>query len=318
MPSCQDRSPVPTRSQPNLILGVAEGMSWQAIEPFVVSLMRTRFEGDVLLFIADLERSTIRSLRSAGIDVVTMRRLQLPGRLLYPYHARLRRLHRIYPEIIRWASSLSRHPALTSARMAAPISVRDVRRFFLYYRHLSKHGQSYANVMLTDVRDVIFQSDPFDFDFGDHLHSFLEDPRKTLATEPHNRKWLQAAFGDEVLNDIGGCPIACAGVTIGPQELVLSYLGVMVEFLLKLTHQDTGLDQAVHNYVLHKGLVPQAHLIPNGAGAVATLGIVPDEDVNALLDAPVLHQYDRHPVLAKMLLQRLAETESRFREARGV
>jgi len=83
----------------------------------------------------------------------------------------------------------------------------------------------------------------------------------------------------------------------------------MVDFLLKLRHQSVGLDQAVHYYVLHTGLVPQARLIPNGSGAVATLGIVPPEDVQGLLDAPVLHQYDRHPALAQTLRRRLAEAE---------
>jgi hypothetical protein len=117
--------------------------------------------------------------------------------------------------------------------------------------------------MLTDVRDVVFQSDPFDFDFRNQLHCFLEDARETLATQPHNRKWLQAAFGDAVMNELGASPISCAGVTIGPQELVLSFLSVMVDFLLKLPRQGTGLDQAVHNYVLQKRLVPQPCLDSN-------------------------------------------------------
>jgi hypothetical protein len=303
---------VPSPSRPNLILGVAEGMSWQAIEPFVVSLRRTGFEGDVVLLVADLDRSTLDSLAAAGVDVVTVRRLQVrvAGRRLHPYHARLRRLQPLYPTAIRWASSFAPDPRLAAARLAAPISVRDVRRFFVYYRHLSNRRDTYANVMLTDVRDVLFQGNPFDFEIGERLHCFLEDSRERLATQHHNQKWLRAAFGDEVVSELGDRPISCAGVTIGSDELVLSYLGVMVEFLLKLRQQGTGLDQAVHNYVLQKGLVPHARLVPNGAGVVATLGTVPEHDLNALLDAPVLHQYDRHPVLANALLQRLAGTEA--------
>jgi hypothetical protein len=95
-------------------------------------------------------------------------------------------------------------------------------------------------------------------------------------------------------------------VTIGPTELVVGYLRVMVEFLLRLRLQTTGLDQAVHNYVLHSKRVPSALLVPNGAGIVATLGIVPAEDVDPLLGAAVLHQYDRHPALSASLLEALA------------
>jgi hypothetical protein len=303
------RRPLAPRSQPNLILGMVDGMSWAEIRPFVVSLRRTSFEGDVLLFVADLDRSTVDSIRSAGIHVVKARRLQMQigGRLLYPYHPRLEKLHPLYPGLVRSVSRVSSDSARTSAALAALLSVRDISRFFRYYRHLSKHGGAYANVMLTDVRDVFFQRDPFDVEFGDELQCFLEDTRETIATQPHNRKWVQAAFGSEILSELGDRPIVCAGVTIGPPRLVVSYLSVMVDFLLKLRHQSVGLDQAVHNYILHRGLVPKASLIPNGNGAVATLGIVPREDVHGLLDAPVLHQYDRHPALAETLRRSLTE-----------
>ncbi len=98
---------------------------------------------------------------------------------------------------------------------------------------------------------------------------------------------------------------SCAGVTIGPMELVIGYLRVMADHLLRLRLQAVGLDQAVHNYVLHSQRVPAAQLVPNGAGVVATLGIVPVEDLGPLLGAAVLHQYDRHPELSASLLGEL-------------
>ena len=96
-------------------------------------------------------------------------------------------------------------------------------------------------------------------------------------------------------DEMSGKPIVCAGVTIGPVELVRRYLEVMADFLLRLPHQAVGLDQAVHNYVLHKGSSAGARLIPNGAGIVSTLGVVPEARVNELVSSAVLHQYDRHP-----------------------
>ena len=134
--------------------------------------------------------------------------------------------------------------------MAAFVSVRDTRRFFLYLDYLSTYAASYANVMLTDVRDVFFQGDPFAFDVGDELHCFLEDSGETLATQPHNRKWLQAALGDDVVHELGAKPIACAGVTIGPLPLVRLYLEVMADFLLRLPRQGIG---RRHNADLRRG-----------------------------------------------------------------
>jgi hypothetical protein len=284
----------------DLILGVAEGMKAHEIEPFVASLRQTGFDGDLVLLVADLESDALKLLSSAGARLLRVPRLQA-------YHARLHSLHAVYPRVIRWASSIARDPTRTAARLAASISVRDVRRFFVYYRYLCECRPAYANVMLSDVRDVVFQSNPFEREIGDELLCFLEDERLTLGTERHNRKWLQTAFGDTVAMELAAEPIVCAGVTIGPRAAMLDYLKVMVTFLLGLRAQRIGLDQAVHNYVLHRRLVPHARLVPNGQGLVATLGLVPAEAVGALVDgAAVLHQYDRHPALQAALVRRFA------------
>ena len=52
----------------NLILGVAEGMDRDEIEPFVLSLRRTRFDGHIAIYVADLPASTIAFLESFGIE----------------------------------------------------------------------------------------------------------------------------------------------------------------------------------------------------------------------------------------------------------
>ena len=297
---------------PNLILGAVEGMSWRELRPFVLSLRRTGFDGEVVLFVAGIDRNSRRLLASSGVGLRALRRAQvsLGGRTLEPYDAVFDRLHPHYPTVIRQTSRLFRDPQGAAKRMAALVSVRDTRRFLVYLDFLSKREASYGNVMLTDVRDVFFQADPFAFDLGGELNCFLEDSAETLATQPHNRKWLQTAFGGDVLGELGGKPIVCAGVTIGPLPLVLGYLEVMADFLLRLPHQGVGLDQAVHNYVLHKGLVPGARLVPNGAGSVSTLGIVPEARVPELLSSAVLHQYDRHPAVAEALLERLGADDA--------
>jgi hypothetical protein len=281
-------------------------MSWQALRPFVLSLRRTAFDGEVLLFAAGIDRGTRRSLAAADVQVRPLRRAQLSlgGRTIHPYDAVFARLHAHYPQVIRQASRPFRDPASARTRIAALVSVRDTRRFFAYLDYLSR-DVSHGNVMLTDVRDVFFQADPFATDLGGGLNCFLEDSGETLGTQPHNRKWMQDAFGSDVAQEMSSKPIVCAGVTIGRLELVLRYLEVMADFLLRLPHQAVGLDQAVHNYVLHKGIVPGARLIPNGAGIVSTLGIVPEERVEELWSAAVLHQYDRHPAVTTRLLDSL-------------
>jgi hypothetical protein len=275
----------------------------------VESLRRTRFEGDIRLFVGGVTRDTVEALKRSGIEVSPFPRVRLPwpGGGLHPYDVRLWRLQRIYPALVRTLTLPSGDRTAAAARVAAPISVPVVGRFFRYCHYLSTARPKYRHVMLTDVRDVFFQHDPFDFDIGDELVCFLEDERQTLGGEPHNSTWLRTAFGESVLEELGGCPISCVGTTIGSTRQVLSYVRTMTDWLVGFPHQYFGLDQAVHNYVLHKGLVSAARQVRNDAGVVLTLGIVPTDSLEPPIRGHVLHQYDRHPRLAEQLRRTIEE-----------
>jgi hypothetical protein len=243
-------------------------------------------------------------------------RYERNGRVFHAYDPPLQRLRssritRLYPPMIRAISSLSVDRLSARARLAAPISIPYVGRYFHFYRFLASSGTRYENVMLTDVRDVFFQHDPFDFDIGDGANFFLEDGRHTLASERYDRDWLLTAYGEGTLRELGDRPISCSGITIGPRDAMLTYLRAMTDELLRLRHQTVGIDQGVHNYVIHKGLVSRARLIPNGAGAVFTVGLAPHGEIDAAIherrfNVNVVHQYQHHPRLKKNLLQRLA------------
>jgi hypothetical protein len=196
------------------------------------------------------------------------------------------------------------------AKLAAKISIPYVARFFRFFEFLASAPIAYRNVMLTDVRDVFFQRDPFDFDIGNRVNCFLEDERQTLGSERHNRAWLTTAYGEEVARSLADKPISCSGVTIGSRDAVFEYLRVLVGELLELRTQSVGIDQGVHNYVLHRELVPRSALLRNWDGPVLTLALVPPAEVeaaarNGRLNANVLHQYNHHPQLSARLLHEL-------------
>jgi len=235
--------------------------------------------------------------------------LTLP--LYHPYVPPLQRLGStrltpLYPPILQTLAGVARDRLAAQARLAAPISIPYVARFLRFFRFLASSGQRYANVMLTDVRDVFFQGDPFDFDMCGTVNCFLEDERQTLGRQRHNRDWLLTAYGEETVRSLGDKPISCSGVTVGPREPLLAYLRVMTGGLLRLTHQSVGIDQGVHNYVIHNNLVPNVRLIRNGEGPVLTLALVPRPEIEAAMEegrlpANVLHQYNHHPRLAEVL-----------------
>jgi len=291
----------------NLILGISAGLSVGDVQTFVRSLRLTTFSGDVVLFVADTDEPTTEFLRTHGVETRPFHRVRLTlrGRPLHPYSRPFRRIQPTYPNLVRALAIFSRDGFRMRASLGARISVPHVARFLRFYGYLIDCPTRYRNVLLTDVRDVVFQSDPFEHDLGPGVHCFLEDERQTLGSQRQNRDWLVTAYGEKVAAEFADRPISCSGVTIGSLDAVLDYLRVMTEGLLRLPRQFEGIDQAVHNYVLWRGLVPGARLVANGDGPVLTLGIVPRDEVGASVVAAIVHQYDRHPGLAAALRRRV-------------
>jgi hypothetical protein len=298
-------------------LGLAEGFDWEQLRPFTESLARTSFAGELHLWVAGIDERALEQLRRAGAVLHPYRRIRFErkARVFHAYDPPLQRLRSsritpLYPPLIRTLGSLSPDRLRARARLAAAISIPYVARYFHFYRFLAASGTRFDNVMLTDVRDVFFQGDPFDFEIGDQTWFFLEDHRQTLGSERYDRDWLLTAYGEETLRELRDELISCSGVTIAPREPMLAYLRVMTEELLRLPHQIAGIDQGVHNYVIYKGLVPRARLVRNCDGPVFTVGLVPQAEIDAVideerLDANAIHQYQHHARLKEELLRRL-------------
>src|SRR5262249_35916168 len=141
---------------------------------------------------------------------------------------------------------------------------------------LKNRPNMYDAVMLSDARDVFFQRDPFAWKNGPGLHAFLEGGQRTVATCPGNRTMAMQAFGPSVLEEIGDRVPSCAGVTIGDEQSILSYLKHMIGLAseAKQMRLVSPVDQGIHNYIVHKPLLPKVHLHANGTSAVLTMGLM--------------------------------------------
>ena len=193
-------------------------------------------------------------------------------------------------------------------------------------------------VMLSDVRDVVAQSNPFTMarqvSPGKIIFS-MEDSRVTLGACPFNSQWILELYGEDMLEDMADHRISCSGVTLGPLSLMLRYVHTMHILLGELLAQNDGSkvirkgsDQGVHNCVVHgfcrirnsnkDGILPfdpakDAALLPNEESVVQTLGWVPwDGDLRDRIDARrvrearrvvlLLHQFDRHAELYQVVV----------------
>lgn len=193
----------------------------------------------------------------------------------------------------------------------------NVQRYRLYQDWLDAQPQT-DHALLCDVRDVIFQADPFAGSLPNALAVALEDPLGTLGSDGPNAIWLRALAGPRVWWQLAGKPISCSGTVLGPRLALQHYLALMIHTLDQAPGGDpqfNGIDQGAHNLLLHTGVVPDPHWLPNG-DLIYTVGyLLPDAlQVNADGDitAPdgrvpaIVHQYDRHPQLRDHVARRFS------------
>jgi hypothetical protein len=296
----------PTEPTRDLVLSVVQDYDWETVRPFVESLRATGYRGEIRFFVSSVNPESVRRFHEEGIETTRPPRLRLKvgGRVLQPYNPRTTRIRwhvqPLYRHIVRGLAGLARDRRSATARLAGALANLDVARHFWYWDYLSRNVSRYRNVMLSDARDVLFLGNPFDLELGDGIYFFQEDERLAIRDNVNNAGWLHGAYGQQALDELGGRPIVCAGVTIGAAAAVLEYERIMVDELSKLARQFHGMDQGVHNFVVHSALVPHAHVVPNREGPVLTMGLMAAEDAVPILrerapELKVVHQYDRHP-----------------------
>ncbi|WP_036477620.1 hypothetical protein [Myxosarcina sp. GI1] len=303
----------------NLVLGLVHGYQFQHIRPFLSSLVNSGYNGDICLLISGLSPATMATLKeysknykiilhpvNANVSLFsipyTIKNSRLLFKTVYPYQLRkISLLNKVYVQIVKLLSQFDRKNMyrIKSSIIKNFLTTWCVR-YPLYWLYLYKLGNFYSNVMLTDVRDVLFQKDPFDFSFNG-LCFFLED--KTIVDCKINSQWLINAYGQETLNKISKNKISCSGTTIGTYSAIMNYLEKMIDQLVKVNDRSVGIDQGIHNYILHTNLIQNVSVFENFYGPVLTIHNTDEKNIflntdDYLIDRNgciinVLHQYDR-------------------------
>jgi len=212
-----------------------------------------------------------------------------------------------------------RQPVEVQRRMIGPLLPPLHARFFAYLEALEALYPGVQRVFLTDVRDVVFQDDPFRFD-ENKVWAFEEDVRAGMQFSPLNRSWYVDTFGWRAWRKVEHRPAICAGTILGSREAMLRYLRALTGVMLTRPPVIGG-DQAIHNYVCREGLVP-IEVVANEAGPVLTLQSMEEAELRFDGDGrvvnragepyPVLHMYDRIPELRRRVLARLGVDAGRF------
>ena len=318
---------LPENTNKNLVLGLAKRYSFEQIKPFLVSLRSSGFTGDICLLISDLSLETQKLIQEYDVQLIPFPEvylklpLQKPFDAVYPYHLlqRLPIFGQVIPKLLNQLTLKTgeKQKLIQSVWMQFLLDM-CCARFLTYYIYLRQQNQVYKNILLTDVRDVLFQRNPFDFDIDNRLCCFLEDSHQTLGSCPINSAWMTQAFGAQILDKLGHQTISCAGVTIGSYSAVMNYLELMIDYLIPLGLRVKSIDQGIHNYLIYMGFIPDLQLFKNQQGPVLTMGYLPEKELRFNQDgwllnqdgsvSHILHQYDRHSqeIQAKLLAKVMA------------
>lgn len=302
----------------SLVLGFAAGLRPSFLDPFVKSLRATGYRGRLGLVLAHYDAQAQAQLeRHADVVLnVGARYADGPDPRLVSALRRLRATRgarRAYPLAFELAAAAGPERASQSRWEALEFHLEGLQalRYGHYYEFIRELAADANQVLLTDLRDVVFQDDPFTRPLAG-LEVFLEDPSHTIAAETFNRRWIQNLYGPGRLEVLAAKTVSCSGTVVGTREAILHYLKEMSEAITWRRRPLGPHDQGVHNHLLRSGRLGQVTVVPNGHGRVLTMGgmkeVIRDEGgwvLNADGSVPaVLHQYDRHRRLAEELFTR--------------
>lgn len=183
-------------------------------------------------------------------------------------------------------------------------------RYSFYSKFLDQNLSIYKKCLMTDVRDVFFQSDPFNKKI-DKIH-FFEEPEK-FNNCLVNSVWLKLTYGSQKYKEYMNKNIICGGIIIGKTNYILKYCKLLsneVKYLrMKFTIKHfffarkikNGIDQPACNYVVYSNKFDEFNIHSNENGCVATCSHMKNfsfDKKNQLLNNnnkiyAIVHQYDR-------------------------
>jgi hypothetical protein len=194
------------------------------------------------------------------------------------------------------------------------------RRYAFYLDYLRARLSRYDQVMISDVRDVVFQRNPFEGIASPKCHFYLESTVRMIGEDPTNSRWIRGCFSAAEAERLAACRISCSGITIGGTAAVIGYLERMVTHIRAMPWRiyrriGHGYDQAIHNYLVHLDSAIDGIVVENNQH-IATMALEPRAfyrlDRESFICGPddhpfpICHQYDRFPDLLRAVEARFA------------
>jgi beta-1,4-mannosyl-glycoprotein beta-1,4-N-acetylglucosaminyltransferase len=278
-------------------IGVIRGMDWPTLRPYAVSLTRTGFAGMKIMFVEDVSTDVKNKLVKLGFSVIE-RKTPPPSEAdtLLPEH---------------WSYGYHRFEPVIK---------------------ILEHN-AFRYVIWTDVRDVVFQTDPsvwLEKNLGDKKIAFAGLGHVSAGC-PYNDAWIkQAAQDDALWEEVRQQETLACGTFAGEYQAMLDLMRDCYEGCLAIPGT---VDQGMFNCLVRtspykeitkvpalaegfsaqwwpgKSIAQQPPILPGyGSPLFSADGEVLVPETGELFS--IVHLYDRDPALAKIIQEKYADLTS--------
>ena len=200
----------------DLVIGAASNYDWDQIKVWIKSLKNTGYTGDIAIVGTNMKKNTIQKLMRENIILSLYGKQNEDGDVEAPHN-----------------------------------NAPHVERFFYIWNFLNSTKEEYENVITTDTRDVLFQSDPSlwlkKYVTSGLLIASSEGMR--YKNEPWSNKNLLDTFGPFFHNKLKDKFIHNVGVVAGDFEYIKGLM--LMIFQMSLNRLIPIVDQAVYNFILN-------------------------------------------------------------------
>lgn len=272
------------RPTKDAIFAFAEGYDLNVYVTFVESLHNTGYTGDVVLAVSYVEgmkdgvKDYLEWYSRQGEDDDNSLRVisyalkwecyKKSGKRILPTNSEGRgsttnhgfsdcQIHGLYSD----GMDETRSPA-PDPREKRPVATARYELYWIF----SRQYRSDSSILIIDVRDTYFQSNPFDF--GPHASTNLQSNESekcridlfeenyeavNIGKSSYNSRWVKSAYGQNALKNISSKPVICSGSTMGSQRAIELYSTAMVAQWDKTKCKQVGCDQGFHNHLFYEG-----------------------------------------------------------------
>lgn len=230
--------------------------------------------------------------------------------LLEPFFKSLRRHYQgdcviVTPQLNEKETAFYEKHNIFTFELEEKIQPKDIQieRYEIYKSILDENFLDSEQILLTDVRDVMFQDDPFKGSKNAELEFFYEPCLFRNCTA--NWPWMGGVYGKPGMDMVADEWIICGGTIMGKRASVMYYIDTMIEEVNRVRSTGRplyqGEDQPLCNYLIYSGRFENPVFHHNGEGPITTVhhqqqltfdrkGRLLNKDGTP---TPVVHQWDR-------------------------